>query len=84
MASCDVEKVEQSIIEVPGEERTTHINSKLENSVLQRLDCVVLPIVGMYYLLSIMDRSSLGNARVAGLQQDPKLTDWQYQTGMFI
>lgn len=33
------------------------------------------------YLLAFLDRSNIGNARVAGLQKNLKMTDIQYQTG---
>ena len=36
------------------------------------------------YLLAFLDRSNIGNARVAGLQKDLKMTDIQYQTGMYF
>ncbi|KAF8990744.1 major facilitator superfamily domain-containing protein, partial [Cyathus striatus] len=52
-----------------------------------KMDSSVLPLVGLIYLLSWLDRANIGNARVAGLQRDLHLTDMQYQIGitmMFI
>ena len=37
--------------------------------------------LGLRYLISFVDRSNIGNARVAGLQKDLKLSDVQYETG---
>lgn len=85
MSLKDIEKVDVADHEdARSEQISLPFDSKLEKDVLRRLDCVVLPIVGMFYLLSIMDRSNLGNARVAGLQKDLHLSDWQYQTGRFF
>jgi hypothetical protein len=36
------------------------------------------------YLIAFLDRSNIGNARVAGLQKDLKLTDVEYQIGAYL
>jgi len=51
----------------------------LERKAVRRMDCTILPVMTMFYLLSFLDRSNIGNARVAGLQRDLHLTDHQYQ-----
>ena len=81
MPSSNNEKPTDSRESISMEREIAFIDPKLAQSVLRRLDCVVLPIVGMLYLLSIIDRSNIGNARVAGLQRDLGLSDWEYQTG---
>ncbi|KLO13815.1 MFS general substrate transporter [Schizopora paradoxa] len=55
------------------------IDPEDERKAVRRLDYSLLPIMTMFYLLSFLDRSNIGNARVAGLQADLKLTDTQYQ-----
>ncbi len=84
MSSNDAEKSQSYLDEAPQEQTLPHVDKKLEKSVVRRLDCVVLPIVGMLYLLSIIDRSNVGNARVAGMAKDLNLSDWQYKTGAFL
>ena len=54
---------------------------KMEKQVLRRLDALVLPILAMMYLLSFLDRSNIGNARVAGLQRDLQMSDWAFHVG---
>jgi len=44
----------------------------------------VLPVVAMFYLLSFLDRTNLGNAKVAGLQKDLKLTNEQYSIALTV
>ncbi|KAF8962023.1 MFS general substrate transporter [Flammula alnicola] len=51
----------------------------MERKAVRKLDYTVLPVMAMFYLLSFLDRSNIGNARVAGLQKDLGLTDRQYQ-----
>jgi hypothetical protein len=45
-------------------ESTTTVNEK---SLLRKLDLKLLPAVSILYLLSFLDRSNVGNARVEGL-----------------
>ncbi|KAF5332971.1 hypothetical protein D9757_015228 [Collybiopsis confluens] len=51
----------------------------LEKKAVRRLDIVILPMISMFYFLSFLDRSNIGNARVAGLQKALGMTDHQYQ-----
>lgn len=71
---------EEAVLDLP----LVSYDQALEKATLLRLDCLVLPIMAMLYLLSIMDRSNVGNARIAGMQKDLKLTDWEYQVGEFL
>ncbi|EJD00760.1 MFS general substrate transporter [Fomitiporia mediterranea MF3/22] len=50
-----------------------------ERRIVRKLDFCLIPLMTMFYLLSFLDRANIGNARVAGLQKDLKLTDHQYQ-----
>ncbi|KAG6902045.1 hypothetical protein C0995_005255 [Termitomyces sp. Mi166 len=52
-------------------------NPKLDK-VWRKVDLFVLPVVAMFYLLSFLDRTNLGNARVAGLQTDLKMNNYEY------
>ncbi|KAL6302068.1 MFS general substrate transporter [Sparassis latifolia] len=46
--------------------------------VLRKLDWHLLPFVSALYLLSFLDRSNIGNAKVAGLTKSLNLTGVQY------
>jgi hypothetical protein len=41
-----------------------------EGRLLRKLDIRLLPTVGILYLLSFLDRSNVGNARIEGLATD--------------
>lgn len=46
--------------------------------VLRKIDWRLLPVLSFLYLLAFLDRSNLGNAKVAGLADDLSLTGEQY------
>lgn len=41
-------------------------HSKLDKSITMKLDLLITPLVTMVYLLSFLDRTNIGNARVVG------------------
>lgn len=46
--------------------------------VLRKIDWRLLPVLSFLYLLAFLDRSNLGNAKVAGLADDLALTGTQF------
>ncbi|KAK5173937.1 uncharacterized protein LTR77_002618 [Saxophila tyrrhenica] len=48
------------------------------SKVLRKVDWRLLPVLSFLYLLAFLDRSNLGNAKVAGLADDLALTGPQY------
>ena len=73
-SSIDGMKVEDGFEE-------SKFDRKLEGKTLLKLDLLLIPMMCGIYLLAFLDRSNIGNARVAGLQEDLGLTDNQYKTG---
>jgi hypothetical protein len=55
-----------------------------EKALLRKLDARLLPAVGILYLLSFLDRSNVGNARIEGLADDLGMTGNQYLTGLTL
>jgi hypothetical protein len=49
-----------------------------EAAVIRKLDVRILPIVFTIYMLSVLDRSNLGNAHVAGLDKSIGLQGGDY------
>lgn len=60
----------ESFISAAGVEHT--------DSVWQRINVRILPVVAMFYLLSFIDQTSLGNARVVGMQKEISMTNYQF------
>ncbi|KAI8624144.1 MFS general substrate transporter [Xylariaceae sp. FL1651] len=51
-----------------------------EKSVIRKLDWRLMPMIFIIYSLSVLDRSNLGNAHVAGLDESIGLSGDQYAT----
>ncbi|KAL4955533.1 major facilitator superfamily domain-containing protein [Aspergillus filifer] len=54
------------------------IDPMLEARVVRKLDWRVPTLLGFLYLLALLDRSNIGNARTAGMEDDLKLGGNQY------
>ncbi|PYI36532.1 MFS general substrate transporter [Aspergillus indologenus CBS 114.80] len=54
------------------------IDPALEARVLRKLDLRVPTLLGFLYLLSLLDRSNIGNAKIAGMEEDLNLTGNRY------
>ena len=50
-----------------------------ERRVRRKLDTRLVLFVALLYLLSFLDRSNIGNAKIAGLTDDLRLSDDQYE-----
>ncbi|KIM26839.1 hypothetical protein M408DRAFT_330417 [Serendipita vermifera MAFF 305830] len=61
-----------------GDQWRHGVDAAHEKRVLRKLDIHLLPFVSLLYLLSFLDRSNIGNARVAGLANDLQLVGLQY------
>lgn len=60
---------------------TVQPDRRLERKTVMKLDFLLVPMMCGLYLLAFLDRSNIGNARIAGLQEDLAMSDHQYQTG---
>lgn len=54
------------------------LNAQERRRVLRKIDWHLLPFVSLLYLLSFLDRSNVGNAKVAGMSTDLNLTGYRY------
>ncbi|KAH6661984.1 MFS nicotinic acid transporter [Halenospora varia] len=54
---------------------TSNIDPK---KVLRKMDIRLIPMLAILYLLSFLDRSNIGNAKIQGMQTDLKLNGSQY------
>lgn len=50
----------------------------------RKLDYRLVPIWSLLYLFSFLDRSNIGNARIAGLEQDLQLTGTEFNMTLTI
>ncbi|KAL2820581.1 major facilitator superfamily domain-containing protein [Aspergillus cavernicola] len=50
-----------------------------EQQIVKKLDRRLVPFLALLYLLSFLDRSNIGNAKIAGLTEDLNLSSSQYE-----
>jgi hypothetical protein len=62
---------------------TTELQA-LEKSLVRKIDLRSLPILIILFLLNILDRNAIANARLGGLEDSLGISDVQYQTAVMI
>ncbi|EON69581.1 hypothetical protein W97_08841 [Coniosporium apollinis CBS 100218] len=75
MKKQDIEQIEQ---EIPQTEDEKAAFAAEEKALVRKIDLFLLPTIWLMYLLSYMDRTNIGNARIAGMADDLSLTSNQY------
>jgi hypothetical protein len=55
-----------------------------ERALLRKMDLRLLPIVTLLYLMCFLDRGNIGNARLAGLEEDLGLVGNQYAWALTV
>ena len=55
-----------------------------DKALLRKLDWRLIPWLSFLYLISFLDRTNIGNAKVDGLQQDLGMTNGQYNASLTI
>lgn len=56
----------------------------MEKRLVRRLDFRSLPILIILFLLNILDRNAIANARLGNLEASLNINDHQYQTAVMI
>ena len=60
------------------------LDAKAERKLLLKLDAFFVPIIMMVYLTCFLDRTNIGNAKVAGMPEDIGATPQQFSTAVSI
>ncbi|KAK0445882.1 major facilitator superfamily domain-containing protein [Armillaria borealis] len=71
----------------PNSEESHHsieLGAVSARRVWLKLDLFLLPVIAMFYFLSFLDRTNIGNARIAGLQRDLQMTNKQYSIALTV
>ncbi|KAF8892211.1 major facilitator superfamily domain-containing protein [Infundibulicybe gibba] len=55
-----------------------------ERKLMRKIDIALIPWLSFLYLLSFLDRTSIGNLKLYGLEKDLNITDTQYLLGLTI
>lgn len=59
-------------------------NIAAEKKFIRKMDLLLMPLFGSMYFFSYLDRSNIGNAKLAGLMEDINLTDSQFSTASSV
>lgn len=55
-----------------------------EKALVKKIDSYLLPCIWLMYLLSYMDRTNIGNAKIAGMADDLELSSKQYSMCLVV
>ncbi|KAL4913317.1 major facilitator superfamily domain-containing protein [Aspergillus aurantiobrunneus] len=66
------------------EDVPTEAERNLDQETINRLDLIMMPMTLVLYFLAWLDRANVGNARVAGLDTDLNLSDYQYKVAITV
>lgn len=68
----------------PSQTTTLVLDRQLEKQVVRKLDRHLAPLFAALYFVAYLDRSNIGNASVAGLNDDLGLSGAQYSTAVSV
>ncbi|KAJ2990124.1 hypothetical protein NUW58_g3111 [Xylaria curta] len=68
----------------PDAHLTQEEKDKIDRALVWRLDLILIPWLCLLYLLAFLDRTNIGNAKVAGLLEDLHLSTGQYNATLTI
>ncbi|EON97205.1 putative mfs transporter protein [Phaeoacremonium minimum UCRPA7] len=94
LSTLDDEILKSEMKHVEGEEPVTMPESlrgmseadlqKLETKMVRKMDLVIMPIMGILYILNYVDRSALAAAKVYGIMDDLNMTTSDFATAISI
>ncbi|EXF77741.1 hypothetical protein CFIO01_03062 [Colletotrichum fioriniae PJ7] len=59
-------------------------DSDEEKKLVRKIDLYLLPLIFIMYLLSYMDRTNIGNAKIAGMDRDLELDSSRYSIALVV
>ncbi|KAF4599269.1 hypothetical protein EYR40_006361 [Pleurotus pulmonarius] len=82
----DIKDVVQEVLPTLKDVEATSVahDDKERSRILRKMDLRLLPFVSILYLLSFLDRSNIGNARVAGMAEDLNLVGLKYNVAAAV
>ncbi|KAF5518081.1 putative transporter [Colletotrichum aenigma] len=90
-AASNVDKGSDFVHQEIADELSPEDQSFLDNfpedrkkRVMRKLDWRLVPLLGLLYLISFLDRANIGNAKIEGLPEDLNLTGQQYNIALCV
>lgn len=73
-----VETTDPEVQHAKADERLSRFTKEEEEAVIRKLDWHLMPLIFTLYSISVLDRSNLGNAKIAGMTDDIDLSGNRY------
>jgi len=84
-SSTEKNMTEKEIAFGTNEDGTARFDATQTKALLRKCDKVLLPFLALLYLLSFLDRTNIGNAKLAGLEEDLNMTGkWDYNIAVSV
>ncbi|KAF2467306.1 putative MFS transporter [Lindgomyces ingoldianus] len=61
-----------------------HFDPAAESRLRWKIDLCIIPTVALLYLFCFIDRANIGNAKIAGLEKDLKLKNYDYNAVLSV
>ncbi|KXT12062.1 hypothetical protein AC579_1862 [Pseudocercospora musae] len=84
--SLQDEKIRTALAEIPDPDagRTDEERKALDKALMRKVDLWLIPWLCLLYLLSFLDRTNIGNARLAGMEKDLHMEGHDYNNTLTI
>ncbi|KAH9478028.1 putative transporter [Psilocybe cubensis] len=82
--SVSLEKPHVSTYQSNEDTQGPTFDSTRTSALLRKLDWNIVPFLSLLYLLSFLDRTNIGNARLAGLEQDLNMKNLDYNIALAV
>lgn len=79
-----VERIENATGSLSDAEHAGGFDEQRTKKLLRKIDWMLIPFLSFLYLLSFLDRSNIGNARLAGLERDLGMTGLDYNVALSV
>ncbi|CAG8053235.1 unnamed protein product [Penicillium salamii] len=81
---CQARKISSDQIENVTAIDAISFTPEEEKALLRKVDLTLLPTIWIMYLLSYLDRTNIGNAKISGMEVDLNLTSNQYSIALVV
>ncbi|KAG2011917.1 high-affinity nicotinic acid transporter [Coprinopsis cinerea AmutBmut pab1-1] len=79
-----VELMEKASVESPSNDANYEIDPEAERKLVRKLDWILLPLFTLIYVCNFIDRTAIGNGRVAGLEKDLGMEGYDFNVAMTV
>jgi MFS family permease len=84
MDTKDVKCHEADYVEDYQDTTDVQFEAGEEKKLVRKIDLFLMPTIWLMYLMSYMDRTNIGNAKIAGMNEDLHLSSTQYSMALVI